>query len=100
MSVACEEGVVERSSEGDGEEVGGDVFEGEVTAEEDLAEEGEAEGVDGCDGDEAGDFDDGCDGDRECGEGLWAEFGKKRGEKPVEGYGPEDGAQVFVEEPR
>jgi hypothetical protein len=39
---------------GNGEDVGGDVFEGEEAAEEDLAGEGLAEGVDGRDGDEAG----------------------------------------------
>src|SRR5580700_10048227 len=32
-------------------------------------------------------------------EGSWAKFWEECGEKPVEGHGPEDGAEVFVEEP-
>ena len=91
--------MVECCGEGDGEDVGGDVFDGEVSAEENFAGEGEAEGVDGCDGDEAGEFECGGDGDCECGEGWWAELREDCGEEPVEGCGPEDGAKVFVEEP-
>src|ERR1700675_4144404 len=49
----CDEGVVEDGSESDGEEVDGDVFDGEVAAEEDFSGEGQAEGVDGGDGEEA-----------------------------------------------
>lgn len=64
-----------------------------------MAGEGEAEGVDGCDGDEAGEFEEGGDGDGQRGEGQGAEFREEGGEEPVEGYGPEEGAQVFVEEP-
>ena len=54
--MACDEGVVERGGEGDGEDVGGDVFDGEEAAEEDFSGEGETEGVDGCDGDETAEF--------------------------------------------
>jgi hypothetical protein len=55
--------MVNCGGEGDGEDVGGDVFEGKEAAKEDLAGEGETEGVDGCDRDEAGEFEEsGCDG--------------------------------------
>ena len=99
LSLMCDEGVVESGGEGDREDVSGDVFDGEVAAEKDLSGESEAEGVDGCDGDEAVEFDEGGDEDGDCGEGWWAEFGEDRGEEPVESYGPESGAKVFVEEP-
>src|ERR1700686_1959472 len=91
--------MVKSGGEGDGYDVGGDVFEGEVAAEEDFAGEGQAEGVDGGDGDEAAEFEQGGDGDGDCGDGAWMEFGEDRGEEPIECYGPEDGAEVFVEEP-
>ena len=90
---------VEGDCESYGEKVGGDVFEGEVAAEEDFSGEGEAEGVDGGDGDEAAEFEQGGDEDGDCCDGAWAEFGEECGEEPVEGYGPERGAEIFVEEP-
>ena len=71
-----EEGVVQGGGEGDGENVCGNVFEGEVSAEEDLACEREAEGIDGGDGDEAAEFDQGGDRDGERGQRLWAKFGE------------------------
>ena len=95
-----DEVVVECGGEGYGEEVGRDVFEGEVAAEEDLPREGLAEGVDGGYGDEAGKFEDGGYGHGECCDSNWAEFGEEGGEEPVECSRPEEGAEVFVEEPR
>jgi hypothetical protein len=55
--------VVKSRGEGDGEDVGGDVFNGEEAAEDYLSGEGLAEGVDGCDGDEAGELEEGGDDD-------------------------------------
>jgi hypothetical protein len=49
--------------------------------------------------DEAGEFDDSGDCDGERGEGSGAESREEGGEEPVEGCCPEDGAEVFVEEP-
>ena len=49
--LACEEKMVEYGCKGNGEDVREDVFDREVAAEEDLASEGEAESVDGCDWD-------------------------------------------------
>lgn len=91
--------MVKCGGEGDREDVGGDVFDGEVAAEEDFSGEGEAEGVDGGDGDEAAEFEQRGDDDGECGKGWRAEPGQERGEEPVEGDSPENGAEVFVEEP-
>jgi hypothetical protein len=73
---------------------------GEEAAKQDLTGEGLAEGVDGCDGDEPGEFEEGGDDDGDGCEGLRAEFGEDCGEEPVEGDGPEYRTQVFIEEPR
>ena len=94
-----EEAMVECGGESDGEDVGGYVLDGEEAAEEDFAGEGEAEGVNWGDGDEAAEFEQRGDEDGEGGEADWAESGEDRGKGPVEGGGPEDGAEVFVEEP-
>ena len=83
----------------DGEEVGGDVFEGEEAAQEDFSGEGEAEGVNWGQRDEATELEDDGDEDGECCDGSCAASGEKCGKEPVEGYGPEEGAEVFVEEP-
>ena len=94
------EEVVEEGSEGDGEPVGGDVFEGKDAAQEQTSGEGEAEGVgEGC-VPEAGELKqcgDGCGDD--C-EGAGVAVGDKGGDEPVESDGPEDGAAVFEEEGR
>jgi hypothetical protein len=99
LAMRRDQDLIEYGGENDTESVGDDVFGGEVAAEEDAAEEGEAEGVDRCDGDESGELQQGCDDYGYRREGLWAEFGKKGGEEPIEGDRPEDGAEVFVEEP-
>ena len=85
--------------EGDGENVGGDVFDGEVAAEEDFAGDGQAEGVDWGDGNEAAELEQGGDNDGDCCDGYGAKFGEDCGEEPVECDRPEDGAQIFIEEP-
>jgi hypothetical protein len=95
----CKKKLVKCCDKRDGEDVGNDVFGGEVAAEEDLAGKGQAEGVNGGDGDEATEFDHGGYGDREYGGGERAEFGEEGGEEPVECDGPEGGAEVLVEEP-
>ncbi len=51
---------IEESAESDGEQVGGDVFEGEEAAEDESTGEGKSEGVDGGLGHEAGEFDGKC----------------------------------------
>ena len=84
---------------GDGEEIDNNVFDGEETAEKNLTGEGEAEVVDRPDRDQAGEFD--CEG-CECGdggEGFRIEAGEQGCDEPVERYCPEEGAEVFVEEP-
>ena len=96
---ARQQEVVEGGGEGDGEDVGGDVFEGEVAAEEDHPCECLAEDVDGGDGNEAAEFKQGGDDDGEGCEGAWVAFGQECGQEPIEGDGPEGGAEIFVEEP-
>src|SRR6266576_1418516 len=91
--------MVEGGGECDGEDVGGDVFEGEVAAEEDCSGEGQAGGVDGGDGDEAAELEHGGYEDGDCCDGYRAKFGEECREEPVECDGPEGGAEVFVEEP-
>ena len=91
--------MVECGSDSDGKPVGDDVFEAEEAAEEKLAGQGEAEGVEGGGVDEAAEFD-GCGGERgEESQFVGLVAWEDGGDQPIESGGPEHRAAVLVEKP-